>query len=127
MDDAISQAENLTRLGIELQESGRSDDALEAYTRALEAFPEFTLALLRRLGLTRTSVAGLAFASPRASAVRSIAVAVQLNDNTRFLRRATIERVDQPLRPFTVLAWDIDAWPASLPPATAIPCSPQGP
>lgn len=48
MDDTITHAENITRLGIELQEKNRLDDAAEAFTRALEICPEYTLAYLRR-------------------------------------------------------------------------------
>jgi tetratricopeptide (TPR) repeat protein len=48
MEDPVSHAENLTRLGIELQEKKRFDDAVEAFTRALEHYPDFPLALLRR-------------------------------------------------------------------------------
>ena len=67
--------------------------------------------LLHILNLSRTSASGLAFSSPRSSRVSSITVAVQTNDKTRFVRRATIERTDQPSRPFVVQAWDVDAWP----------------
>jgi general secretion pathway protein K len=75
--------------------------------------------LLNVLGFTRTSLAGLSFASPRSSHVSSITVAVQTGDRTRFVRRATIERTDQPLRPFVVLAWDGGAWPLQAPLAAA--------
>lgn len=79
--------------------------------------------LLEVLGLSRTSAAGLPFSSPRSSHVSSIAVAVQIDDGTRFVRRVTMERTDQPLRPFAVLAWDGGAWPgqATQSAATA-PC-----
>jgi tetratricopeptide (TPR) repeat protein len=48
MDDTLTHAENITRLGIELQEQQRLDDAIEAFTRAIDICPEFTLAYLRR-------------------------------------------------------------------------------
>jgi type II secretory pathway component PulK len=79
--------------------------------------------LLQVLGLTRTSVAGLSFSSPQSSRVRSITVAVQITDSTRFVRHATIERTDQPLRPFVVLTWDGGGWPFYAAQATAVtPC-----
>lgn len=67
--------------------------------------------LLHILNLSRTSASGLTFSSPRSSRVSSITVAVQTNDNSRFVRRATIERTDQPSRPFVVQASDVGAWP----------------
>jgi type II secretory pathway component PulK len=67
--------------------------------------------LLQVLQISRTSVAGLSFSSPRSSRVSAITVAVQVNDGTRFVRRAMIERTDQPQRPFVVLSWDGAAWP----------------
>jgi general secretion pathway protein K len=79
--------------------------------------------LLQVLGLSRTSVAGLPFSAPRSSNVSSITVAVQIDDGTRFVRRATIERTDRPLRPFVVLSWDDDSWPLQAPLAAAsMPC-----
>jgi type II secretory pathway component PulK len=75
--------------------------------------------LLKVLQISRTSVAGLSFASPRSSRVSAITVAVQINDNTRFVRRAMIERTDQPLRPFVVLSWDGGAWPLPATQGTA--------
>lgn len=67
--------------------------------------------LLQILQLSRSSVAGLSYASPRSSRMSSITVAVQVNDGTRFIRRAMIERTDQPNRPFVILAWDGGTWP----------------
>ncbi len=66
--------------------------------------------LLRALGVSRSSVAGLAFSSPRASPDRAIVAAVELTDGTRFVRRAMIERLDQPGQPFAVLSWDEGSW-----------------
>lgn len=71
--------------------------------------------LLVALGLTRTSVAGLPFRSAAQSRARSILVAVQLNDRTRFVRQAMIEQVDQPQRPFVATAWGQTQWPPALP------------
>lgn len=48
MEDALKHAEDLVRLGIELQEKGRLEDALQAYERALFIFPEHPTGLLRR-------------------------------------------------------------------------------
>ena len=48
MEEALKHAEDLVRLGIELQEQGRLDDALQAYERALFIYPEHPTALLRR-------------------------------------------------------------------------------
>lgn len=80
-------------------------------------------ALLQVLGLSRTSAAGLSFAAPHAAHVMAVTVAVRLNDGTRFVRRAMIERTDQPERPFAVSAWDDAEWPAATPPAgTGLPC-----
>jgi len=79
--------------------------------------------LLQVLGLSRTSVAGLPFSSPRSSNVSSIRVAAQINDSTRFVRHATIERTDQPLRPFVILNWDGGSWPLqATQAAVSMPC-----
>lgn len=79
--------------------------------------------LLEVLNLSRSSVAGLSFSSPRSSGVNSITVAVQITDGTRFVRRAMIERTGQPLRPFVVLTWDGGSWPFQASHATAsTPC-----
>jgi general secretion pathway protein K len=89
-----------------------------------ETAPE---ALLDALQFSRTSVAGLSFASPRSSRVSSITVAVQTKDRTRFVRRAMIERTDQPQRPFVVLAWDGGVWPLFTGQDTAsTPCISSG-
>ena len=79
--------------------------------------------LLQVLNLSRTSVEGLPYSSPRSSKVSSIVAAVELSDGTRFMRRAMIERTDQPLRPFVVLAWDRGAWPLQIrQESAATPC-----
>jgi len=83
--------------------------------------------LLNTLGVTRTSSAGLAFASPRTSRVFSLTVAVQTADGTRFLRRAMMELTGQPQRPFVVLDWETGAWSApELVQPFLPPCTPNG-
>lgn len=86
-------------------------------------FPTAPERLLQTLKLSHSSAPGLPFSSPQSSRVSSITVAVQLNDSTRFVRRATIERTGQPLRPFVVLTWDRDGWPLQATDTTAsMPC-----
>ena len=71
--------------------------------------------LLQVLQISRTSVTGLPFMSPRSSLVSSITVAVKVKDSTRFVRSAVIARTDQPQLPFVVLSWDSGAWPLLIP------------
>lgn len=68
-------------------------------------------ALVKALGVSRTSVSGLAYSGSRLSSAFAILVAVRLADGTRFVRRAMVERTDEVGRPFVILAWTTGAWP----------------
>lgn len=80
-------------------------------------------ALLQALGMSRRAGQG-AFSISATSRVSAVSAAVELADGTRVLRRAMIERVDQPGLPFVVTAWEAGAWPAPRAPpgAAARPC-----
>lgn len=81
-------------------------------------------ALLAALGLQRRDGQPGGFSVQGTSRISAVSAAVQLADGTRFVRRAMIERVDQPDLPFVVTAWEDGAWPAprGLPGVASRPC-----